>query len=139
MNETAETMDTLRARLAAAEAREGALRESLNGMLESYYLLLGQATSHFQNPVLKGIIEGAFLTEPAKARAALAAPSGGAALAELLAQERAAALEEMRERCAKAVENCFPCAPTHAQDEAIWYAVKAIRALPAAPAEAANK
>ena len=135
--------DTLRARLAAAEAREVALREAL----ETCPVCDGQGYIEQRPSGCRGCGRQYPQTHPNRPGLNLvpcetckpyrAAPSGGAALTELREQERAAGAAEMRERCAKAVENCFPCAPTHAQDEAIWYAARAIRALPATESEGA--
>lgn len=59
---------------AAVEEEAQPLREALRGMLESYDLLETQAVAHFCNPMLQGVIRGAFVGEISRARAALQEP-----------------------------------------------------------------
>lgn len=57
------------------QARESALREALEGMLESYDICMGGELAF--SPLTRDMLRGVFFGEPGRARAALAAPSDG--------------------------------------------------------------
>ena len=60
--------------LAERDAEIARLREALSGMLESYELCMGDELAF--SDLTKDMLRGAFINEPARARAAIAARGG---------------------------------------------------------------
>jgi len=142
----------LRARLAEAEARITELEARADALREAFKPFDVYAEVLRDENACADLRIGYYRPSPTvgdclNASAALAAPSSGAALTELRARERAAE----RERCCGLV--CFECGSGHTPhllDGKWWHAPREnyrgalcqatyLRALPATPADAANK